>query len=62
MPKEALSKEMRVREVPLEVHKKIVIHQKILALQTKKDITLDEACIDLWERALKNIPAIESVA
>lgn len=53
---------MRVREVPLEVHKKIVIHQKILALQTKKDITLDEACIDLWERALKNIPAIESVA
>jgi hypothetical protein len=62
MTKEAPTKEMRVREVPDEIHRKIKLHQKIMSLQTREDITLDQACIDLWAKALDAIPAIREVA
>lgn len=53
-------KEMRVRKVPIEIHKAIVAHQGLLAQKTDDDVSLDEAAIDLWKKAIITIPALNS--
>jgi hypothetical protein len=62
MALEKPTKEMRVREVPDEIHRKIKLHQHFMSLQTREDVSLDQACIDLWAKALDAIPAIREVA
>lgn len=52
------SKEMRVRKVPIKIHRAIVTHQGMLAQMGEKDISLDEAAIDLWQKAISIIPAL----
>lgn len=52
------SKEMRVRRVPIEVHKAIVAHQGLLAQKSEESISLDDAAIDLWRKAIVSIPAL----
>lgn len=44
--------ELRVKEAPKTLHRRIVVHQKILSLKSEKEITIDEACLDLISRGL----------
>lgn len=56
--KRRISKEMRVRKVPIEIHKAIVAHQGLMSQKTDVDVSLDEAAIDLWSKAIAQIPAL----
>lgn len=50
-------KDLRIKDVHISLHRRIVVHQKILSMKTEKEVTLDEACIDLLAQALDSIPA-----
>lgn len=52
------SKEMRIRKVPIHIHKAIVAHQGLLAQKSSSTISLDEAAIDLWSKGISTIPAL----
>jgi hypothetical protein len=53
------TRELRIKDVPISIHRKIVAHQKLMAAQANKDVLLDEAAIDLLEKATQSIvPAL----
>ena len=57
----ALKKEvrqMRIKDVPMDIHRRVVAYQKILAIQKKSDISQDEATIELLRQACDLIPAL----
>ena len=53
-------KDLRIKGVHISLHRRIVVHQKILSMKTEKEISIDEACIDLMAIALDSIPALKS--
>lgn len=55
--KQKATRHMRITGVPAEIHRAIIIHQKILSLKSNTDVSVDEAAIDLWRAATKEIIA-----
>jgi hypothetical protein len=54
------TREMRIKEVPITTRRRIAAYQKIVSAREEREVSVDEACIDLWEKALANIPAFQS--
>jgi hypothetical protein len=52
------TKEMRIRRVPIEIHKAIVAHQGLMNQKSKTEVSLDEAAIDIWKKGILTIPSI----
>ena len=49
---------MRISRVPIDIHKAIVAHQGLMNQKANEDVSLDEAAIDLWKKAISEIPAL----
>ena len=47
--------QMRQKQVPFEIHRKMLAHQKFMSLKSDHEVTLEEAAIDIWERGLKTL-------
>lgn len=47
--------EMRIRKVPVELKRDIAVYQKEMSVKSERSVTLDEACIDLFAKALQSI-------
>lgn len=62
MPAQSSKKEevrqMRIEDVPLDIHRRVLAHQKLLSVKKQKEVTLDEASIDLLRIAVESIPAL----
>jgi hypothetical protein len=52
------TKEMRIKKVPVAIHKAILAHQAILNRKSKTKITLDDAAIDLWDKGISSVPSL----
>lgn len=46
---------MRIRKVPVELKRDIAVYQKEMSVKSERSVTLDEACIDLFAKALQSI-------
>lgn len=53
------SREMRIRKVPINVHRSIVVHQKIMSRDNNQDVSIEEAAIDLLEKAILGTPHLK---
>lgn len=42
-------------ELPDDLHRRIAIHQKKLARQKKEDLSMEDAAIDLLDKATENL-------
>lgn len=51
-----ISREMRVRKVPIDIHRSIVIQQKIMSKDKEAEVSLDEAAIEVWRLGILAIP------
>lgn len=51
-------RQMRIKDVPIELHRLVVAHQKLLSIKEKKHISLDDATIDMLKVGAANIPAL----
>lgn len=60
--KKRKSREMRIRKVPIAIHKAIVAHQGLMGQRTDDSVTIDDAAIDLWQKAISSIPALNQNA
>lgn len=46
---------MRIRKVPIDIHRSIVIHQKIMTKNNEEEVSLDEAVIEVLRVGLAAI-------
>lgn len=53
--KKGKERHMRIKGVPEDVHRAIIVHQKQLSFRKNTDVTIDEASIDLWREATREI-------
>lgn len=52
-------RELRIKQVPIDLHSKVIAHQKLLSVKEKKpDLSVDDAAIDLLQKGIESIPAL----
>ena len=52
-------RELRIKRVPIDLHSKIIAHQKLLSVKSNMpDLSVDDAAIDLLKKGTESIPAL----